>query len=160
MEAVTLYHGTNCVFSDIDLSKSRARRDFGAGFYTTTLYEQAAQWAKNMNIRYGGQGAFVKEYLFQPSDDLKILSFPSMDKQWLEFIKDNRMNEGLLHTYDIVRGAVANDNTMRTIALYVSGIYTTEMALEQLKFFKANDQISFHTEKALKCLHYLGDRRV
>jgi hypothetical protein len=21
-------------------------------------------------------------------------------------------------------------------------------------------QISFHTEKALKCLHYLGDRRV
>lgn len=49
----------------------------------------------------------------------------------------------------IIKGPVANDNTMRTIALYISGIYTTEQAIAQLKFFKVNDQVSFHTEKAL-----------
>mgnify|MGYP002626792175 CR=1 FL=1 len=80
-----------------------------------------------------------------------------MNRDWLEFIKENRMNGGLSHTYDIVRGAVANDNTMRTIALYVSGVYTEEMALEQLQFFKANDQISFHTQKALNCLKFIRD---
>ena len=160
METWTLYHGTNCIFSEIDLSKSRARRDFGTGFYTTTLYLQASQWAKNMHIRYGGQGSFVKEYVFSPSENLKMLVFPSMNKEWLEFIKENRMHGGLTHTYDVVKGAVANDNTMRTIALYVSGVYTTEIALEQLRFFKVNDQISFHTKKALDCLRFIKDVEV
>ena len=157
MEQITLYHGTNCIFSKIDLSKSRAKRDFGTGFYTTTVYEQAVQWAKNMHIRYGGDGIFVKEYVFTPAQDLNMLVFPSMNKEWLEFIRTNRMQDGLVHNYDVVQGAVANDNTMRTIALYVSGIYTTEMALEQLRFFKANDQLSFHTEKALECLKFIKD---
>ena len=53
-----------------------------------------------------------------------------------------------------------NDNTMRTIALYISGIYTAEQALEQLSFFKVNNQISFHTEKALNYLHWKEDKEV
>ncbi|MBO7486328.1 MAG: DUF3990 domain-containing protein [Spirochaetaceae bacterium] len=157
---MTLYHGTNCIFSEIDLSKSRTKRDFGIGFYTTTVYEQALQWAKNMYIRYGGDGIFVKEYVFTPIDDLNMLVFPAMNKEWLEFIKSNRIQEGLTHRYDVVKGSVANDNTMRTIALYVSGVYTTEMALEQLRFFKANDQISFHTQKSIGCLHFINDKEI
>lgn len=160
MEKITLYHGTNCIFSEIDLSKSRTKRDFGIGFYTTTVYEQALQWAKNMYIRYGGDGIFVKEYVFTPIDDLNMLVFPAMNKEWLEFIKSNRIQEGLTHRYDVVKGSVANDNTMRTIALYVSGVYTTEMALEQLRFFKANDQISFHTQKSIGCLHFINDKEI
>lgn len=160
MEKITLYHGTNCIFSEIDLSKSRTKRDFGIGFYTTTVYEQALQWAKNMYIRYGGDGIFVKEYVFTPTDDLNMLVFPAMNKEWLEFIKSNRIQEGLTHRYDVVKGSVANDNTMRTIALYVSGVYTTEMALEQLRFFKANDQISFHTQKSIGCLHFINDKEI
>ena len=49
---------------------------------------------------------------------------------------------------------------MRTIALYISGIYTTDQAIEQLKFFKVNDQVSFHTEKALSCLEWKHDKEV
>ncbi len=157
MKIIKLYHGTNCKFSRIDLSKSRKSRDFGTGFYTTTLFEQAKKWAENLYIRYGGSGKFVKEYEAVLDYRLNILTFDSMNRDWLEFIKENRMNGGLSHTYDIVRGAVANDNTMRTIALYVSGVYTEEMALEQLQFFKANDQISFHTQKALNCLKFIRD---
>ena len=36
-----LYHGSNCNFDTIDLQKSKDKRDFGKGFYTTTLPEQA-----------------------------------------------------------------------------------------------------------------------
>ena len=32
-----VYHGTDCLFDQIDLSKSIGRRDFGEGFYTTTI---------------------------------------------------------------------------------------------------------------------------
>ena len=137
------------MFSEIDLSRSKDKRDFGKGFYTTTIYEQAEKWAKNQFVRYGGAGTFVK-----------ILEFKSMNKEWLEFVKENRIKGGVTHNYDIVQGPVANDNTMRTIALYISGIYTTDQAIQQLSFFKVNDQISFHSQKAVLSLHWKEDRKV
>ena len=155
-----LYHGTSTAFSKINLSCSKDKRDFGKGFYTTTIYEQAEKWAKNQFIRYGGDGSFVKFFEYEPKKDLKILEFKSMNKEWLEFVKENRIKGGVVHNYDIVRGSVANDNTMRTIALYISGIYTTEQAIQQLSFFKVNDQISFHTKEALSCLKWKEDREV
>jgi hypothetical protein len=44
-----LYHGSNCDFSIIDLSKSKDRRDFGKGFYLTTHKNQAEDWAEILN---------------------------------------------------------------------------------------------------------------
>lgn len=38
---MTLYHGTNIDFSEIDLAKSFPLKDFGQGFYLTTIREQA-----------------------------------------------------------------------------------------------------------------------
>lgn len=48
-----LYHGTGIRFAEIRLSKSKDKRDFGKGFYTTTIFEQAEKWAQNQYIRYG-----------------------------------------------------------------------------------------------------------
>lgn len=155
-----LFHGTNKQFSIIDLSKSKDKRDFGKGFYTTTFYEQAEKWARNQFIRYEGDGSFVKEYEYSENKVLKIKIFPEMNAEWLEFVKKCRTEGGTPHDYDIIRGPVANDNTMRTIALYISGIYTTEQAIEQLKFFKVNDQISFHTDEALESLIWKTDKEV
>lgn len=155
-----LFHGTNKKFTDIDLLRSKDKRDFGKGFYTTTIFEQAEKWAKNQQVRYGGDGSFVKEFEFIENTNLKIKSFPEMNAEWLEFVKKCRIEGGTPHDYDIIKGPVANDNTMRTIALFISGIYTTEQAIEQLKFFKVNDQVSFHTEKALKCLDWKQDKEV
>jgi hypothetical protein len=39
MNTVMLYHGSNMVFEEVQLSKSRDKRDFGRGFYTTTIEE-------------------------------------------------------------------------------------------------------------------------
>ncbi|MDR2179004.1 MAG: DUF3990 domain-containing protein [Synergistaceae bacterium] len=38
-----LYHGSNQNFEYVDLTKSRDKRDYGRGFYMTTLREQAAR---------------------------------------------------------------------------------------------------------------------
>ena len=120
---MTVYHGTATDFPTIDLRESRDRRDFGRGFYTTTIL-----------------------------DGLKVKRFEGMNREWLDFVKENRVKGGVQHDYDVVIGPVANDNTMRTIMFYISGVYTAEMALEQLSFFKVNDQVSFHTTHALSCL--------
>ena len=39
-----LYHGSYVEVSNPDLSYSRENLDFGKGFYTTTIYEQAKKW--------------------------------------------------------------------------------------------------------------------
>lgn len=34
---ITLYHGTDCLFETVKIEKSANYRDFGIGFYTTTI---------------------------------------------------------------------------------------------------------------------------
>jgi hypothetical protein len=60
----------------------------------------------------------------------------SLSAEWLDMVKKNRMNGGIQHNYDIVWGPVADDNTMRTLALFVADIYDAETALRQLMFFQ------------------------
>ena len=155
MTTITLYHGSNHIFGSVDLAKSKDRRDFGRGFYLTTIQEQAKSWAENMYIRYGGDGEFVYVFEFEESIELRIKRYSGLNTEWLEMIKENRTKGKIQHSYDAVFGPVANDNTMRTIALFIAGVYTSEAALEQLRFFKANDQLSVHTGKALKYLRFI-----
>lgn len=155
MKMLTLFHGSNQIFNKVDLSQSKDKRDFGRGFYLTTLQKQAEDWAENMYIRYGGEGKFVYIFEFEENTSLKIKRYTGLNEDWLEMIKENRTKGNIQHVYDVVYGPVANDNTIRTIALYIAGIYSSDAALEQLKYFKANNQLSVHTEKALKYLRFI-----
>ena len=80
------------------------------------------------------------------------MSCHGLDHGWLDMVKRNRVSGGTQHGYDVVCGPVANDDTMRTLALFSAGIYTEDMTLQQLCFFKPNDQVSIHTELALSRL--------
>ena len=153
---LTLYHGSNCDFSNVDLSKAKDKRDFGKGFYLTTLQNQAKDWAEALFARFGGDGVFVYEFEIEIKKDLRIKQFDGVSEDWLNFIRDNRIKGDIQHNFDIVRGAVANDRTNRTLALFVEGIYTTKEALRKLRSNKLNDQISIHTEKALVCLKLIN----
>lgn len=97
-------------------------------------------------------GEYVYQYLFRQTEDLKIKHFHALDAEWLEFIKNNRLNGGIQHSYDVVIGPVADDNTMENVQLYMSGILKTEEAVDRLRYNKVNNQVSFHTQKALKHL--------
>lgn len=151
-----VYHGTTYDFKSIELAKSRNRRDFGRGFYTTILKTQAIEWGYRLSLREKAQCYYLYQYIFEENEMLKIKRFDSLNQEWLEFIKRNRAQGGTQHTYDIVIGPVADDNTMETVQLYISGILTAEEAVKRLRYSKVNNQVSFHTEKALAYLRFIG----
>ena len=157
---LVLYHGSNIAFDEIDLAKSRNRRDFGRGFYCTVLESQAEEWAKRLYLRSHKGGRYVYRYLFHQTEDLKIKHFAALDREWLEFIKENRTKGGIQHAYDVVVGPVADDNTMETVQLYLSGILKAEEAVERLRYNKVNNQVSFHTPLALEHLTLESRREV
>lgn len=149
---LTVFHGTTKKFEQIDLRKSHNRRDFGMGFYTTVLENQAKEWAYRLSLREKENRYYVYQYTFVESEELAIKRFDGLNQEWLEFIKKNRSLGGLQHNYDVVIGPVADDNTMETVQLYISGILNANEAVERLRYNKVNNQISFHTPKALKSL--------
>lgn len=108
-----------------------------------------------MHLREKTKGYFVLQYSFEEKDILNIKRFEGLNKEWLEFIKQNRSKGGLQHGYDVVIGPVADDNTMETVQLYMNGILTDLEAVERLRYSKVNNQVSFHTEKGLESLKFV-----
>ncbi|MGL4484406.1 MAG: DUF3990 domain-containing protein, partial [Anaerovoracaceae bacterium] len=132
----------------------------GKGFYLTTIESQANKWAENIFLRYGGEGAFLNKYELQQLEEYRTKEFREMSLEWLEFVKDNRLNGGTSHDYDIVVGPVANDVTVRTITLYVNEVIDAESAIRQLKYNKASNQISIHTIEALNSLKLIEKKKL
>ena len=145
-----LYHGSFIEINKPDLKHSRPNVDFGKGFYTTILKSQSKEWAYRLSLREKRKDYYVYEFLFEEVPALKVKRFERLNEEWLEFIKKNRSKGGLQHDYDVVIGPVADDNTMETVQLYMANILTAEEAVERLRYNKVNNQVSFHTEKALQ----------
>ena len=105
-----LFHGSNQDFNIVDLSKSKDRRDFGKGFYTTTIREQALQWGYNMFNRFGGNGIYLYEFEFIPSADMVSKHFLEISDEWFDFILLNRNSGGIQHNFDLYRGRLPTIN--------------------------------------------------
>jgi hypothetical protein len=155
-----IYHGSNHDFNKVDISKSKDRRDFGRGFYTTTIKEQALQWGYNMFSRSGGDGIFLYEFEFSPSADLSSKRFLKISDEWFDFILSNRTIGSLQHNFDFVQGPVANDKIITTITGFIDGLYTRTEAMRRLRYSKTNDQVSLHTEKAVLLLILREKRKI
>jgi len=147
-----LYHGSNCNFDEIDISKSKDKRDFGKGFYTTTLREQAEDWAGALFDRYKGDGIYIYELELEMTDELLVKRYDGLSEEWLFMVQKNRTLGGIQHNFDIVQGPVANDKTARTIALYIAGIIDATEAIKRLQSNRVNNQVSLHTTAALSHL--------
>lgn len=154
MIRMILYHGSDSDFERIDLRKSLERRDFGRGFYTTTISAQAEKWAINKKIRNNKNHAYVYVYEAVIPDEIRVKRYDGLTVEWLEMVKKNRQQGGTQHSYDIVIGPVANDDTMLTVNRYIQGVYSADEAIERLRFSRANDQVSFHTNEAVECLKF------
>ena len=97
-----LYYGSNVPVKVPEIRSVGFYKDFGYGFYCTALEKQARRWALIKCPVH-----IVSVYDYTPSEELKILSFPSMTEEWLDFVVDCR--RGLPHGYDIVEGPMADD---------------------------------------------------
>lgn len=148
-----LYHGSHIAIPKPDLKHSRPNVDFGLGFYTTPLYEQAEKWCGKFKRR--GKNGIISCYKFDESlyKTLKVLEFHFYSEKWLEFILNCRRGED--HTdYDIIIGGVANDKVFNTVELFFDGLINKSEAIDRLRYEKPNLQVCFRTEGALSHLHF------
>ena len=157
-----LYHGSNVVVEKPRLIEQNRFLDFGYGFYTTTNRVQAENFAGKVVVRRGGTPT-VNVYEIDDnicSERLKIKRFNAPDEEWLDFVSAHRngMYEG--EQYDLIIGAVANDDVYRTLQVYSAGLLTKEQALEALKIKKLFDQYVFATNEAISLLKFVKSEEV
>lgn len=149
-----IYHGSYMEVIKPDITHSRANVDFGRGFYTTPLMEQAQKWCKKFKDKK--KSAVVSIYNFDEKafEKCKTLKFDAYSEEWLDFILKCRRGEDT-SDYDIVMGGVANDKVFNTVELFFDGLIDKNEAIKRLRHEKPNFQIVFRSQKVLdKYLHF------
>lgn len=154
-----LYHGTNAIIQNIDLSQSRVGKDFGLGFYLTTDKQVAHRQAERKFEQFGeGEAKVYKYYIDDEAlKALHVLRFESYTLEWARFVLSNRKNRtrNQLHDYDVVIGPIANDVVGYQIRRVEEGIISEEQFLEEIKFHTITIQYLFSTPKAINLLQAL-----
>ena len=143
---MTVYHGGYQPVQLPEIRKGKYTKDFGDGFYCTIIKEQAQRWAKRYDV------GIVSIYDVRLDTKLNIMEFKEMTEEWLDFIVACRSGES--HDYDIVIGAMADDQIYNYVSDYMDGTITREQFWTLAKFKYPTHQIVFCTESALKCLRF------
>lgn len=147
-----IYHGSYCKVEEPKIIVGEYTKDFGQGFYCTILSEQAEKWAKKYNT------SVINMYEYNENTQLKIKEFTIMTEEWLDFIINCR--SGKKHEYDIVIGAMADDQVYNYVNDLINGNITREAFWELAKFRHPTHQIAFCTNEALKCIKFVGTKEI
>ena len=105
---ITIFHGSNVVVEKPHIIVSGYYKDFGFGFYCTNIEKQAKKWALTKK-----GSSFVSVFNYLPSENLKVLSFPVMTDEWLDFVVACR--RGIKHDYDIVEIVFCTQKSLESI---------------------------------------------
>lgn len=97
-------------------------------------------------------------YEYNEDTKLKIKNFTVMTEEWLDFIINCR--SGKIHEYDIVIGAMADDQVYNYVTDLINGTITRKAFWELAKFRHPTHQIAFCTEKSLKCIKFVGAKEI
>lgn len=89
-------------------------------------------------------------YDYTLKDGLRVLELKEMTDEWLDFVVACR--SGQMHDFDIVIGAMADDQIYNYVADFIRGVITREQFWALAKFKYPTLQIAFCTEAALECL--------
>jgi hypothetical protein len=158
---MNIYHGSIEIVASPEIRIPNRHLDYGAGFYTTTSYQQAEDWARR-RLNRQTQKAFVNIYELNEEvlSTFNILKFNEPTDEWLEFVMQNRTRVGFTHDYDVVYGPVANDKVYAAFALYEGGLIDKQMLIAELKTYTLVDQYLFHTEKSLQAISFLDAKEI
>lgn len=164
-----LFHGSNVEIDVVDLSKCMPYKDFGQGFYTTMLEEQAWRMAQRRARLEGGMPMVT---VYEVPDDLTEKQdiicrvFPEKPTiEWAIFVNNNRsrkfreIDSPECNTdckYDVVVRPVANDTVGLLIRQFSRGTINAEYLKREFDFGKLTNQYTFHTERALTYLKKVG----
>ena len=142
-----IYHGSNVSVEKPQIIVSGFYKDFGFGFYCTNIETQARKWALTKR-----GDSIISVFSYHGDKSLKVLSFPEMTDQWLDFVVDCR--RGVMHDYDIVEGPMADDQIWDYVEDFMEGSITREAFWVLAKFKYPTHQIVFCTQKALSAIRF------
>jgi len=164
-----LYHGSNMPINEIDLEKCRPYKDFGKGFYLTTFNEQAVTMAKRVSKLFGGTPYITSfEFDYNCLKSLSVKKFDAPTTDWAMFVLNNRnrnfsnISDKMCNhdnKYDIVIGAIANDDISLLFRSFERGLIDIERLTKEMEYKKLTNQYSFHTQKAIAYLKRVGDEK-
>ena len=182
-DGMLLYHGSYTSIPNIDLGRCVGGVDFGRGFYLTSSYEQAYQYVQ-LSVRkakhvgsvqsdFDSDDGQISVYKFHYDPNLLSYCFQDAGAEWLPFVAGNRKVDlfpELLRKYstiDIIGGKIADDQTARTLQIYISGEVfgkpgTSEAdkaAIKQLLPNRLKDQFCFRTQEAVDHLEFIRSDR-
>lgn len=154
-----LYHGSNLVIREIDLSRSRKGKDFGKGFYLNANRDQAFSMAER-TVRLLGEGEpILSAFMFDKDKALvsgvNVKIFDDYTEEWAEFIVMNCQNNSDIpaHPYDIVIGPIADDTVGVQIRRFVMGYMSAASLVKELRFRGDHAiQYYFGTQRAVDLL--------
>lgn len=175
----TLYHGSIYDFSIIDLTQGKGYKDFGKGFYATSVKSHADSIAKrNKNFEINkyksvkGRKPVVVAYRYNLDYDdsnlgnLNVKVFKEANIEWVRFILMNRGCSFTRHNYDIVIGPTADENTVSILNNYKNDLLRTNYAesvlqslIRDLEPENLPKQYFFGTERSLITLKFHRIRR-
>lgn len=141
-----LYHGSNIVVDKPDLKYSRKNLDFGMGFYTTTIEDQAKKWSERFVAKDLPGIISIYEIDDEKINNSNTLSFETYSDEWLDFIVDCRSGKDTLD-YDVIIGGIANDKVFNTCELYLKKMITKSQALRRLRYEKPNLQVCLKNQE-------------
>lgn len=156
-----LYHGSLEIVENPKIIPPTRTLDYGAGFYTTTSYEQAEQWVqRRMSVQAKRGYINIYELDKNATSETNTLWFDEPTEKWIDFVMSNRILKDFKHDYDLVYGPVANDRVYAAFALYENDLLDKEGLIKELKTYKLVDQMLFHTDKSLKYLRYIESKEI
>ena len=182
-----LFHGTTYDFNEIDVTMGKGYKDFGKGFYATSIKRHAESIARRnkfileakedrirqRNPKYKIKSFRAYRYNLEFDDscinnpqNLKIKIFYKPDREWVRFILKNRDSDRTIHDYDIVIGPTADENTVTVINAYkdelIASNYADEVLDNLIKDLEPENlpkQYFFGTNAAIQKLKFKKNRR-
>lgn len=156
-EYMLLYHGGTQVIKNPLSKVGREGLDFGQGFYTTDMFDQARLWADRVH-RQRHEVGLINVYEFDMElahNQYRFLKFDEYDIDWLNFIAECRTGGIQWKEYDYIEGGIANDRVIDTVESYISGTMDAQHALVELSKHRPNNQICLINQHLIDdCLKY------
>jgi hypothetical protein len=162
----SLYHGSTVKVDQVELGFSASGKDFGRGFYTTTVRDQAAKFASIKAKRFNLKTGFVSVFRYIHKPRITIKNFDKADVEWLLFVLKNRgISQKRIAVrdaaFDIVIGPVANDAVGLVLNQLLIGTYgdpgspdALSTAIRLLNTTRLYNQVFFGTKEAVSCLSF------
>jgi hypothetical protein len=151
-----LYHGGTEIIERPEVRSANRPVDFGDGFYTTSDFKQASNFAKLRadfrKLDFGIVNIYeIDEKLFA---DFAVLKFEEPNEEWFDFVIDCRRGGKLFEKYALIIGPVANDRVFRVLDFYEAGVYTKEYAIKELLPYRLSNQYAFFNTDLISNLKF------